>query len=658
MFIPWRGRDNTHEGLISGRVYAFGEGLDGSYWFGTLDGISRWRGNVWKHWSEEKGLMGREPRIYALAIDSSGTVWFSNTHTGVGTISRDDSVHFLTRADGLINDEIWDLKVDEGGALWMSTPRGLSCYNKGVWSNFSVRSGLSTPFLWEILPLKDRVYLGSPGAGVNILNRTELALPPRVILNKPSFMGSTALLHLKIFSYFGDVDERDVEVRFRRDGTQWSEWSTQHEIRLTNLSSGEHYLEAQAKGLFGDFTPAGDSISFHVQPGLFQSPSVIIALIVLAGSFSILGGAYYRRKRNYRRDLQKSDERFHLVASTTSDVIYDWDLSSGELWINDPERSLVIGPQPDFIKAREIWMGDVHPEDRERVEKTMLDAATARSSRWQAEYRALSTNGAYSHMLHRGRFEFDEAGKPIRALGSIMDITDRKQAEDLSRSISKRIIEAQESERRRVSRELHDSVNQILASVKFRLESLEEHLPGRNKQVRLEARKTKGLLNKVMTEIRRISRNLRPPELDDLGIGSAVRSLADEFSERTGIATRVREKWPVVALSPEVNMTLYRIIQESLTNVEKHARAKKVRISCHLSPSEIICMIEDNGIGIRTDEQSKTKARGDGLGLLDMQERLSFIGGTLEISSIPRRGTTVNIHIPLKDSQTNTAPKT
>jgi signal transduction histidine kinase/ligand-binding sensor domain-containing protein len=641
-FIPWSKRD----GLLNGRVYAFAEGPDGSRWFGTYLGISRWKDGAWRHWNSTTGLVDKTTRIYALAIDSSGTVWFANCQNGLGTVSRDGSIHFLTTADGLVNDEIWDLMADESGVLWIATLRGLACYNNGVFSRFTIRSGLSSPVLWEVLPLKDRVYIGSPGAGVNILDRAEKVDPPKITLNPPSFIGSTAILAVKVTPYFSDLDPRDVEIRHRVDGGDWSKWSSAREIELKDLNGGEHSLQVQAKGLFGDFDSAGALKSFEVEPGLLQRPSVLISLILLAGSFSILGGAYLRRKRTYQRVLRKSDERFHLVSATTADVIYDWDFSSGELWVNDPQQSLTTGPQPDVNNALETWMRNVHPEDRAHLKKEMSDAASVHSSDWQSEYRSLKTDGTYGHMLHRGHFEFDDSGKPIRALGSIMDITGRKEAEALSRSISKRIIEAQESERRRVSRELHDSVNQILASVKFRIESLEEQLPRKDRQARQEARKTKVLLNKVMTEIRRISRNLRPAELDDLGLGSAVRSLADEFAERTQITTVVKDEWPKKPLSPEVRLTLYRIIQESLTNVEKHAGAKRVKIGCMETEAEIVCTIEDNGHGIRTDEQTKARARGDGLGLLDMQERLSFIGGTLEISSVPRRGTTVTIHIP------------
>jgi PAS domain S-box-containing protein len=479
----------------------------------------------------------------------------------------------------------------------------------------------------------------------------EIAHPPKVSFHEPSFKGNASLMRWRVFPRVGDLDPEEVETRYRVDHNQWSGWSTQREISLPNLASGEHRFEVQAKGLFGNFAPAGAKLDFDVEPGLFQRPMFLLALALLVGTFLVLGGAYFQRKRKYQQVLKESDERFHLVASTTADVIYDWNLANNQLWVNDPKHSWISGARADPSVAREAWLSYVHPEDRAQLEKTIRDAARSRTAAWQAEYRYLKTDGSCGHMLHRGHFEFDKSGNPVRAVGSIMDITERKQAEDLSRGVSKRIMEAQESERRRVSRELHDSVNQILASVKFRIESLEEQLPGRYKTIQSEARKTRLLVNKVMSEIRRISRNLRPPELDDLGLRSAVRSLADEFNERTNIATVINDGWPKKELSPEVKLTLYRIIQESLTNIEKHARAKRVQISCAETENEIICTIEDNGLGIRTDKPGKTTIKEGGLGFLHMHERLSFIGGTLEISSLPRRGTIVTIHIPLKQTQ-------
>jgi two-component system NarL family sensor kinase len=230
-----------------------------------------------------------------------------------------------------------------------------------------------------------------------------------------------------------------------------------------------------------------------------------------------------------------------------------------------------------------------------------------------------------------------------------MDITERKRSEEALRDHSKRIIEAQENERRRVSRELHDSVNQILASAKFRVESLHEQISRRNTRLRREVQKTRDLLHRVMMEVRRISRNLRPSELDDLGLIAAVRNLADEFSERTGIAIRLRLPKTDPALTPEVELTLYRIIQEALNNVEKHSRASRVKIGIDRNDSSITAVIEDNGKGLAQTKLSRGRHRNGGLGLLDMRERSSFLHGTLEISAGSPRGTVVEVCIPLND---------
>ena len=646
-------KTSTVDGLVNGRVYGFVEGKDGSYWFATAEGLSRRNHSGWKHWTREDGLSGHNSRIYTIAVDSSGTIWFSNVSDGLGTIGKDDKVHFFTTRDGLSNNSIWDLKVDSSGTLWMSSEGGLSSYKNGIWSNFTIGNGLGSSHLWDILPLMDKVYAGSPGAGVNILVRSKSSPVPKISFSNVSFQGTTALVRWKVFPHFGEIDPRDVEIRYRVDTAQWSGWSLQREIELHDLATGSHTIELQAKNLFGEISPRSDLKEFSIEPRLYERPVFILSVVLLAASFLILGGTYLQRKRKYQKSLQESDERFHLVATTTADVIYDWNLVTNALWINDPERAVISGTQPPLMSSKGTWMGYVHPEDRAGLEKVMSEAVAGRTSAWQAEYRFLKRDGTYGHMLHRGHFRFDDEGKTVRALGSIMEITERKEAEALSRSISRRIIQAQENERRRVSRELHDSANQILASVKFRIESLEEQLSGQSTRIRREAQKTRLLLNKVMAEIRRISRNLRPAELDDLGLASAVRTLADEFGERTKIETIVKDVWPRKTLSPEVSVTLYRIIQESLTNVEKHSRAKRVRISCMETANEIVCTIEDNGSGIRTDEHGKGKLKGDGLGLLDMQERLSFIGGSLELSSIPRHGTTVTIHIP----QVQTAPQ-
>ena len=646
-FISWPRRDSLHDGLVSGRVYCFAEGKDGAFWFGTLGGLSRWKAGHWSHWTQSKGLLGKNERIYALAIDSSETVWFSNHGSGLGMIDKSDSVRFYTTDNGLVNNTIWDLRVDPAGALWISTQGGLSCYDKGIWSNVTLRNGLNSLSLWDLLPLKEKVYVGTRGSGVNILNRLEQMHPPLIRFSKPSVQGTTALVRWKTQPYFGQMEPEDIVYRYRVDGTGWSNWGKETEVSLSNLEAGEHAVEIQCRGLLGVLSDPVATPPIVVEQPLYRRLEVLIPISILACTLAFLSGAYWRRESKYKRQLEQSDERFRLIASFTSDAIYDWNLATHTAWANDPGKALLNGSAPNPERSFSAWLDTIHEEDRERVRANVLSILERKIPDWKEEFRYLRKDGSYGHILHRALILYDDAGNPVRLIGSGMDISDRKDAEELTRNLSRRILEAQEGERRRVSRELHDSVNQILASVKFRIESLEEQLPGRNLRVKREARKSRQLLNKVMSEVRRISRNLRPSELDDLGLASAVRTLAEEFTERTKIVVTIKGMGPERNLPPEIAETLYRIIQEALTNVEKHSRATRVTIRCASTYDEIVCSLSDNGRGIHPDDRGKTRTKNGGLGLVDMRERLSFLKGRLEITSRGKRGTTVTVRIPL-----------
>ena len=638
--------DSVRPGLVNGRVYCFAEGKDGAYWFGTLKGISRLKGNQWTHWTGYDALRNTNDRIYAMAIDSSGMVYFSNEMSGLGCIDSFDRVHFITTDSGLVNNSIWDLCADENGGLWISTKGGLSYLREGAFFNFTLRNGLNSLSLWDILPLKDRIYIGTRGSGINILRQTEQILPPRLRFAEPSLRGATALVRWQTFPYFGQMQPEDITYRHRVDGGKWSDWRKETAVTLTNLAPGEHAMEVQTKGIFSILHDP-QQVLITIEPPIYRRPEVILPIGLLTITLAFLGGAYWRRESKHRRQLEQSDERFHLLASATTDVIIDWNFAADSVWANHPKQAFATAPSPRPDEAFKSWLQRVHPDDRARVRRSFLTAIVQKSSTWNQEYRYMKDDGSFVHILNRFQILYSETGKPTRLIGNGIDISERKEAEELSRDLSRRVLEAQEGERRRVSRELHDSVNQILASVKFRIESLEEQFTGRSLRFKREAKKTKELLNKVMAEVRRISRNLRPAELDDLGLASAVRSLAEEFAERTEIDVTIRKPWPDISLSPEITETLYRIIQEALTNVEKHSNASLVTIGCAASSDQIICSISDNGRGFQPDERSKSRTKVGGLGIVDMRERLSFLKGTLEIGPRGKRGTTLTVRIPL-----------
>ena len=640
-FTRW----GTEEGLRSGRVYAFAEHPNGAYWFGTYGGLCRWHNGRWTHWTENNELpaIGRIP---TLTIDREGVVWFTDQKSGLGYIDKNDRARFLTMQDGLVSHEIWDLRVDDQGVLWISTRNGLSSYRNGIFTTYGTKLGLGTLRLWEILPLLDRVYIGSSGSGVNILNRREASPPPSVEFSKPVIEGSDALLRWRVYPYWGELPIGDIESRFRVDHGSWSSWSTMREMSLTNLEEGMHVVEVQAKGFFGDFESSTRQISFRTEPHIFRRPQFLFPVGLLTLALVVLVGVYFDRRRKQDAALRASEVRYRGVVEDQMELVCRF-LPDGTLsFVNEAYCRYHNKRRDDLIGAniKNLLQGE---------ERASFDPYLGSFSRERpvqsVEYSVTLPSGDIRWHQWTDRAILDERGRIIEFQSVGRDTTERKRAEKTLFELSKRILEAQESERRRVARELHDSVNQILASIKFRIESLEEKIPGRLSTVKRDIKHGKQLLDKVMLEVRRICRNLRPSELDDLGLASALRSLVHEFSERTGIALSLNVP-ETTALPPEVELTLYRIVQESLTNVEKHARANHVAVDVSLENSFVTASIHDNGKGFNPSSAGRRSKVKSGMGLVDMKERLVILGGTIEVHSRPRKGTTIVVHLPVNNT--------
>ncbi len=227
----------------------------------------------------------------------------------------------------------------------------------------------------------------------------------------------------------------------------------------------------------------------------------------------------------------------------------------------------------------------------------------------------------------------------------------RAKAERTLRSLPRFILEAQEAERRRVARDLHDSVNQILSSAKFRLEAIAERFATRDVDAHREILKTKEILTHAITEVRRISRNLRPSELDDLGLLAAIRSLAGEFSERSGITFHLELPAAPCELPVEVELNIYRIIQEALANVERHAHARKVDLALQTTNRRLRITLRDDGAGFVPNGYAQPSAARPGMGFVDMRERATHLGGHCEIHTELGHGTEILVEIPLQPAQ-------
>lgn len=236
----------------------------------------------------------------------------------------------------------------------------------------------------------------------------------------------------------------------------------------------------------------------------------------------------------------------------------------------------------------------------------------------------------------------DSDGKRIGYVSVHRDVTERRRHEELIRMLFGHVLSAQEDERRRIARELHDDTVQSLASLLVGLRSLED---GESvAESRATARSLRTVTATALEEIQRIARGLRPSVLDDLGLGEALERMASDFS-RHGVAVKVNTICSRPRLPEAVETTLYRIAQEALSNAHKHAAARSMSILVREMPSRVQLIVEDDGRGFDVNERPPAGH----FGLLGMQERAALLGGSMTLESTVGSGTTVYVNIPLDE---------
>jgi signal transduction histidine kinase len=215
------------------------------------------------------------------------------------------------------------------------------------------------------------------------------------------------------------------------------------------------------------------------------------------------------------------------------------------------------------------------------------------------------------------------------------------------RQFPRRIIEAQEAERLRVARELHDGVNQLIASAKMRLRKLEDNILSPNPVAREMLARCNELLVQALEENRRIAYGLRPADLDELGLAAACRNLIQELRLRSNLSVRCDVARLRRRLPPSVELDLFRIAQEAVSNSEKHARAKTIRLRLAPRGGAVLLSIQDDGRGFDLKEPRSGKGKRRGLGLTNMRERAAALGGTCEVACAPGQGTTITVVVPV-----------
>ena len=290
------------------------------------------------------------------------------------------------------------------------------------------------------------------------------------------------------------------------------------------------------------------------------------------------------------------------------------------------------------------WQGMLHPDDRERVLRAWYESVT-KGTPYEQEERHRGVDGTYRWFLARGLPFRDAEGRIVRWYGTNTDVEDRKQAEEQLRQLSGQLLRLQDEERRRIARELHDSTGQDLVALATTLSQLHDSIPSSSRKSRKLASQCQALADQCIREIRTLSYLLHPPMLDEVGLEDAIRHYADGFTERTGIEVELEISPRLGRMKPHVELGLFRVVQESLTNIQRHSGSPQAKIRIGRDPGKVTLEIGDKGSGIFG---SGKIFYGVGVGIPSMHERVTLIGGQLDIKS-SSNGTTVHVTIPADD---------
>ena len=352
-------------------------------------------------------------------------------------------------------------------------------------------------------------------------------------------------------------------------------------------------------------------------------------------------------------ELQTALDRWDLVTQATHDGVYDWDLMTC-LVVCSPHWKAMHGfSQQDEYESPKQWSRRIHPDDRDRVIGHRDEYLANRRAEFREEYRIRRYDGRWIWVLDRAIVLRNEAGQAVRLVGSEKDITERKQAEALLRrheaqlkELTVKLLTAQEHERQRLARELHDDFTQRLAVLAVDIGSLERSLPS-DASLRDHLHRLQQTAGQLANDIHNFAYQLHPSLLEHLGLEAAIRDQVDEFRRRTGLAVQYVRRDIPKSLPIDAATCLFRVTQECLQNIYKHAAASEVLVRLLSTPNGAGVCIRDNGKGFALDQAHGPSS---GLGLISMEERIQLMNGMFRIRTQPGKGTEVHAWIPLPDS--------
>ena len=368
---------------------------------------------------------------------------------------------------------------------------------------------------------------------------------------------------------------------------------------------------------------------------------IAIAAIVCLASAAYIKEYLARRELDFRFGM--ANDRLRLAMDASASVGWDLDVKSGrEVWFGDLQTLFGISSDT-YVTTGEYFIRYVHPDDRTRVWEAAADARKNQKL-YAVEFRVVLPDGTVRWLGSRGKFYYARNGNPERMLGVSLDITERKRAEEALSCMNRRVIEAEERERNRIARDLHEDVGQRLALLAIAIEQLKNDFPHQGVELlnRLDAVWRKTL--EILTDVKASAHELYSPRLEYLGIAAVMKTFCEEFGERKRVAIDFRSHGIPSLVLPDVSICLFRVLQEALHNGVMHSGVQRFSVQLWRESNEIHLRVTDSGVGF----DLRAARTGRELGLIRIEQRVKLVEGTFSIDSQPEKGTTVHVNVPLR----------
>ena len=350
--------------------------------------------------------------------------------------------------------------------------------------------------------------------------------------------------------------------------------------------------------------------------------------------------------------LEKSEEKFHRLAENLNEIFFIADIEEGK------PKLTYISPAYEEIRGVSIsevyedplsCMKGVHPDDYSFVEEALVNAIVNNGINPGINYRIYKKDNEIRWFNTKCNILKDDNGKPVQMFGLTTDITNLKlieeklnQTNERLHSLTEHLHNIREEERKRISREIHDELGQLLTAIKIDLSRLSLNPTKTVDEISTEIDIMLKLVDRSIKSVKEIATELRPGILDQLGLTASIDWQLKEFQARTKIKCKSNLEDELIDLSTDKATAMFRMFQETLTNIARHSGATEVKVSLKVINGNILLEIKDNGKGITADEINNPKS----LGLIGMKERAYLIGGKLEIKGFCNKGTKVTIKAP------------